>query len=146
MSQSVADEALTTLAATIATWVDDPDSDVVYAEWVEDRWAIRMLQQVREATTVWFWVGERSLIAEAYVLPSPELTEPVYRQALFRNGRSFRAQFALDAEGAVILRSRLPVERVTSEELSYLIAEIYEAVELSFRPMLEAGRQRENDP
>lgn len=146
MSRRVADDALMTLAATIATWVADPDSDVVYAEWVEDRWAIRMLQQVREATTVWFWVGDRSLIAEAYVLPSPEHAEPVYRQALFRNGRTFRTHFALDVEGAVVLRARLPVERVTSEELSYLIAEIYEAVELSFRSMLEAGRHRENDP
>ena len=146
MSQSLADDAVTTLAATITAWIADPVSDVVYAEWVEDRWAVRMRQQVREATTVWFWMGQRSLIAEAYVLPPPDHTEPVYRQALFRNGRSFRAQFAVDVEGAIILRSRLPVDRVTSEELSYLLAEIYEAVELSFKPMLEAGMQREKLP
>lgn len=140
------------LAATIEAWLADPESDVVYAEWVPNsppeggRWAVRMLQQVREATTVWFWVGERSLIAEAYVVPAPEVAEPVYRQALIRNGRSFRANFALDAEGAVVVRSRLPVERVSAEELSYLLAEIYEAVELSFRPMLVAGSQREKLP
>ena len=52
-------------------WVADPDSDVVYAEKVEGRLAVRMRQQVREATTVWFWVGDRSLIAEAYVIPAP---------------------------------------------------------------------------
>lgn len=140
------------LSASIDAWLADPESDVVYAEWVPNspgeggRWAVRMLQQVREATTVWFWVGDRSLIAEAYLLPAPLVAEPVYRQALIRNGRSFRANFALDAEGAVVLRSRIPVERVSPEELSYLLAEVYEAVELSFRPMLVAGSLREKLP
>ena len=89
-------------------WVSDPDSDVVYAEKVEGRLAVRMRQQVREATTVWFWVGDRSLIAEAYVIPAPADAEPAYRQALVRNGRGFRVHFALDHEGALILRGAHP--------------------------------------
>lgn len=151
-NSDLAHAASAILTATIDSWVADPESDVVYAEWVPNappeggRWAVRMLQQVREATTVWFWVGERSLVAEAYVVPAPEVAEPVYRQALIRNGRSFRVNFALDAEGALVLRSRLPVERVSAEELSYLLAEIYETIELSFRPMLIAGNQREKLP
>ncbi len=93
------------------SWVADPDSDVVYAEKVEGRLAVRMRQQVREATTVWFWVGDRSLIAEAYVIPAPASAEAAYRQALVRNGRSFRVNFALDHEGALVLRARMPLER-----------------------------------
>jgi hypothetical protein len=42
-------------------WLEDPDSSVEYAEEVECRWAVRMRQEVRDATTVWFDVGERSL-------------------------------------------------------------------------------------
>ena len=65
------ERAAALLAEVVEEWVADPDSDVVYAEKVEGRLAVRMRQQVREATTVWFWVGDLSLIAEAYVIPAP---------------------------------------------------------------------------
>ena len=38
--------------------VSDETSDVVNAEEYEGRWAVRMAQQVRDFTTVWFDVGE----------------------------------------------------------------------------------------
>ena len=44
--------AAETLERAIHTWVADPESDVVYAELVEGRWAVRMSQTVRDATTV----------------------------------------------------------------------------------------------
>ncbi|HJR87615.1 MAG TPA: YbjN domain-containing protein [Acidimicrobiia bacterium] len=129
------------LERSIADWVDDPVSDVVYAEEVEGRFAVRMRQTVREATTVWFMVGQRSLIAEAYVLPALEHPAGAHRLALIRNHQSFRVNFALDSEEALVLRARIPLERVTAEELSYVLAEIYQTIELSFRSLL-----RENNP
>ena len=142
----VDERAAALLAEVVDSWVADPDSDVVYAEKVEGRLAVRMRQEVREATTVWFWVGDRSLIAEAYVIPAPAEAEPAYRQALVRNGRSFRVNFALDHEGALVLRARIPLERVTATELSYLIAEIYETIEISFRSLVGLVLQREKMP
>ncbi len=139
----VDEQAAALLAEVVDEWVADPDSDVVYAEQVEGRLAVRMRQQVRDATTVWFWVGDRSLIAEAYVIPAPAEAEAAYRQALVRNGRSFRVHFALDHEGAVVLRARIPLERVTATELSYLLAEFYETIEISFRSLVGLVRQRE---
>jgi hypothetical protein len=103
------------LKRSIAEWVEDPGSDVVYAEEVEGRYAVRMRQTVRDATTVWFTVGQRSLTAEAYVLPHLEHPEGAHRLALFR--------------------------KVSAEELSYVLAEIYQTIELSFRSLL-----RENTP
>lgn len=142
----VDEQAAALLAQVIDSWVADPDSDVVYAEKVEGRLAVRMRQEVREATTVWFWVGDRSLIAEAYVIPAPAEAEVAYRQALVRNGRSFRVNFALDHEGALVLRARIPLERVNATELSYLLAEIYETIEISFRSLAGLIRQREKLP
>ena len=139
----VDEQAAALLAEVVDGWVADPDSDVVYAEQVEGRLAVRMRQQVRDATTVWFWVGDRSLIAEAYVIPAPAEAEAAYRQALVRSGRSFRVHFALDQEGAVVLRARIPLERLTASELSYLLAEIYETIEISFRSLVGLVRQRE---
>ena len=127
----------------VGNWVADPDSDVVYAEKVDGRLAVRMRQQVREATTVWFAVGDLSLTAEAYVIPAPAHAEAAYRQALVRNGRSFRVNFALDHEGALLLRGRIPLDRVTALELSYLLAEIYETIEMSFRSLVALVLPRE---
>jgi hypothetical protein len=124
------------LVARIDAWVEDPESDVEYAEELEGRWAVRMRQQARDATTVWFEPGERSLSYEAYVLPVPDGSEAVYHQALVRNHRAWRCFFALDGEGGLVLRGRLPADRVTFEELDRVLGEIYEMVEISFRSLV----------
>ena len=118
---------------------DDPESSVEYAEEVEGRWAVRMHQDVRDATTVWFEVGERSLKFEAYLMPAPADTTEVYRQALVRNNTTWRIFFALDSEGAVLLRGRIAVAQVTIGELDLVLGEIYAMVEVAFRPMIRAG-------
>lgn len=125
------------LEHTISAWVSDPESDVEYAEQVDDRWAVRMRQGVRSATTVWWTVGDRSVAAEAYVLPAPPANQAeVYRLCLLRNHRMWRCHFSLDREGAVVLTGRLKVAEVTPRSLDLLLGEIYEAVELSFRPLV----------
>lgn len=127
------------LSERIRLWLDDPDSAVEYTEEVEDRVAVRMRQQARDATTVWFDVGDRSLRFEAYFMPAPLSPAEVHRQALVRNMGSWRAFFAVDKEGAIVVRGRLPAERVTLEELDFALGEIYELVEVAFRPMIRAG-------
>jgi hypothetical protein len=129
------------LTARITAWLDDPESDVEYAEELEGRWAVRMRQLTRDATTVWFHPQERSLLYEAYILPLPDGPAALYRQALARNGQAWRAFFALDGEGGLVLRGRLPASRVTHEELDLVLGEIYEMVEISFRPLLRLLRE-----
>lgn len=127
------------LEQRIELWVDDPASSVEYAEEVEGRWAVRMRQEVRDATTVWFDVGQRSLQFEAYVMPAPPSPGEVHRQALVRNARAWRCFFAVDSEGAIVLRGRLAADRVTLDELDRVLGEVFESIELAFRPMIRAG-------
>lgn len=127
------------LEERIRLWIDDPDSTVEYAEEVEGRWAVRMRQETRDATTVWFDIGERSLMFEAYVLPEPVAPADVHRQALLRNQRAWRCFFATDEENAIVLRGRLAAATVTIEELDRVLGEVYETIELAFRPMVRAG-------
>ncbi len=129
------------LETRIAAWLDDPESDVEYSEELEGRWAVRMRQRTREATTVWFQPRERSMVYEAYVLPVPEQAPGVYQFALAKNQQAWRAFFALDGEGGLVLRGRLPAVRVTHEELDLVLGEIYESVEVAFRPLLELLRE-----
>lgn len=127
------------LEERIRLWLEDEEGSVEYAEEVEGRWAVRMRQQARDSTTVWFDVGERSLEFEAYVLPEPQAPAEVHRQAMVRNARSWRCFFALDRENAIVLRGRLAADRVTLDELDRVLGEVYETIELAFRPMVRAG-------
>lgn len=129
-------------AATLRL-AEDPDSDVVWAGEYEGRLGVRMAQQVRDFTTVWFEVGERTVGYEAYVLPELDGdTSEVWRQCLVRNAAMWRAHFALDRHGAVVLRGRFPVERASFAEVDAVLGAIYEAVELSFKALLAAWRSR----
>jgi hypothetical protein len=129
------------LAAVIHRWVEDPDSAVVYAEQVEDRWAVRMTQTVRDATTVWWHAGQRSVRMEAYLGPVPERSaEALYRLLLVRNRDAWRCHFALDEEGGVVVRGRLANEIVTSESLDALLGECYDLIERTFPPLVRMHR------
>lgn len=123
----------------IRLWLEDPESSVEYSEELEGRVAVRMRQQARDATTVWFEVGERSLKFEAYFMPAPLEPGEVHRQALVRNLGSWRVFFAVDQEEALVLRGRIAADRVTLEELDFVLGEVYEMVEVAFRPMVRAG-------
>lgn len=134
------------LEAAIEAWLADPDGDVVYAEEVEGRWAVRMRQTVRDATTVWWDVGDYTIAAEAYVLPAPpgDGSGP-YRLALARSHGSWRAHFALDSEGAFVIRGRVARHTASFEELDTLLGEIYSMVETTFRPLVAlafGGREK----
>jgi len=127
------------LEERIRLWLEDAEGSVEYAEEVDRRWAVRMRQETRDATTVWFDVGERSLTFEAYVLPEPVAPAEVHRQAMVRNARAWRCFFAVDSENAIVLRGRLAADRVTLEELDRVLGEVYDTIELAFRPMVRAG-------
>lgn len=120
----------------IRRWVDDSDSSVVYAEEVDHKWAVRMTHTVRDATTVWWETGERTVRMEAYVGPVPEhVAAAAYRLALVRNRDSWRCRFALDQEGALVVRGRLANTEVSAETLDALLGECYDLIERTF-PLL----------
>ncbi len=122
-------------------WVEDPASDVVHCEEVEGRWAVRMRQRTRDFTTVWFEVGDRSVRYEAYVIPALGAWE-ADRLCMRWNERAWRAHFSTDGNGDIYLRGRLALDRVTADELDSALAEIYEQVEVAFRPLLRAIREK----
>lgn len=137
------------VAALVATvtdaWAADPDSDVVWAGDHEGRRGVRMRQTVRDYTTVWFEVGDRTLGVEAYVLPAPPFNrEEVYRQCLVRNAGTRRIHFALDRDGDIVLSGRVPRQEVTEGELELMLGEVYAMVEVAFRPFVHAAFSREN--
>ncbi len=130
-------EDLARVVDALRPLLDDPEADVVHVEVVDGRVAVRMRQAVRDATTVWCTPGARTVTFEAYLLPAPPAeAEEVFRQALVRSASGWLVHYALDREGAVILRSRIETDRVDAEVVSYVLAEIWQQVEVAFGPLV----------
>jgi hypothetical protein len=120
-------------------WAQDPESDVVWAGDYEGRRGIRMRQAVREATTVWFDVGERTLGVEAYVLSiPPRAGASAYRLPLVHNAGVRRIHFALDRRGDLLLVGRVPLQEVTEHELELALGEVYALVERALPSLVRA--------
>jgi hypothetical protein len=127
-----------------AGWAADPGSGVVWAGDYEGRRGVRMHQEGRDFTTVWFDVGERTVAVEVYVwsVPPPGQREEVFRQCLARNLSGRRLHFALDRHGDLLLVGRVPLAEVDEEELGLLLGEAHEAIALALPALLAAARRR----
>lgn len=134
------------LATLTETWVADSDSDVVWAGDHEGRRGVRMRQQARDFTTVWFSVGERTVSIEAYVLPKPppDRLAATLRLCMIRNRSVRRMHFALDEVEGILLLGKIPLREVDEQELEMALAEVYQLVETTFRPLVRllTGRER----
>ena len=140
------DEAQQLLEQVTTAWVDDPASDVVWAGAYEGRWGIRMRQTCRDATTVWFSVGDLTVGYEAYLLPKPpQARELVYRHCLARTYRAWPAAIAIDDQGDLFVRGRIHLDRLTESAIDEAVGAVYEVVELSFPQLVKlAFGRREN--
>ncbi len=142
------DEAHDLVVRANETSAGDPDSDVVWSGIYEGRPGLRMRQTCREATTVWFTVGDHTVGFEAYLLPPPpHEAEAVYRHCLIRGYRSWPAAIAIGPEGDLFVIGRIPLDALDERRLDEAIAAVYEVVEMSFPALLDLGyRTREKSP
>lgn len=132
-------------AVTVA-WRDDPDGDVVWVGDHEGRRGVRMRQTVRDFTTVWFEVGDRTVGIEAGVIPEPRFrAEQTYHQCLRRNLRTRRMHFAVDPQGEVVMVGRIPVAELSAEELELVLGEVWELIEVSFPALVRTAFGREKE-
>ena len=121
-------------------WLDDPESDVVWAGEHEGLWGIRMAQSARDFTTVWFDVGEITIAFAAYLLPPPPHNpDAVFDHCLRRNHRSWPAYIAADDRGELYVRGRIPIANISAEDIETAVGSVYELVELAFKPLLALG-------
>lgn len=121
-------------------WVADPRSDVEWAGPFENRWGIRLVQRVRDKTTMWFDVGDLTVGYEAYLLPDPPLgKEAVYRYCLARNATAWPSSISVDRDGDLYVRGRIPLAEFDEEALDRAVGSVYEIVELSFRTLVRLG-------
>ena len=129
------------------TWADDPSSGVVWAGEHDGRWGIRIAQDTREATTIWFDVGALTVGFEAHLLPAPvDGGAAMLRHCLRRNRRSWPAAITLDDHGDLTIQGRISVDSFDEQRLGQAVGAVAEIVELSFRPLLDLLVDREKTP
>lgn len=121
-------------------WANDPNSDVVWCGEHDGRWGIRMAQQTRDFTTVWFHIGEITIGYEAYLLPPPRHHESdVLMYCLKRNSKSWPAYIAADDRGELYIKGRIPVAHIDETDVETAVGAVYGLVEVAFRPLLRLG-------
>lgn len=134
------DDARRLIIEMTAEWVDDEESAVVWSGEYEGRLGLRMSQETRDFTTLWFEIGQRTVGLEAYLLPAPQVhREEVYRQCLFRNRRSWPVSIAVDRDGDLYIGGRISLDLLDRARLDQAVAAVYELVDLSFRSLVRIG-------
>jgi len=146
VTDALDDQALAVRARQIDEWlgaartahphieaVDHPEGDPL-------RWVVRMRGEEKEFTTVWLWLGQRTLRYETYVMPAPEENvAAVFEYVLRRNENLVGAHYAIGVEDAMFLRGELPLAMLDQGELDRVIGTLYAEVERTFRTILATG-------
>jgi hypothetical protein len=106
----------------------------------ERRWYVRLRGEEKDFITVWLQLGQRSLHAEAYMLPAPEENQgAVFEQLLRRNRSMHGVAFAIGVEDAIFAIGSIELDALSEGHVDRLIGSIYEYVERCFRPALRLG-------
>lgn len=105
-----------------------------------DRWMVRLQGEVKEFTTIWLSLGQRTLRYETYVMPFPEENaSDVFELLLRRNERLVGVHYALGAENAVFLVGELVLSALDERELDRIIGTLLATVEAQFIDLLKLG-------
>lgn len=101
---------------------------------------VQLPGEAKLRTTVSLVLGDRALVARAFVVRRPdENHETFYRWLLTRNTRLPGVAFALDPLGDVYLVARLPLRAVTMDGVDELLGAILSVADSSFNDLLSLG-------
>jgi hypothetical protein len=104
------------------------------------RWLVRVNGDEKSVFTIWFWLRQRTLHVETYVMPAPlERAVELYEYLLRRNHRLSGLTFTIGLEDAVYLEGQIPNIWVTEAELDRLLGSAYAYTEAHFRPGMRIG-------
>jgi hypothetical protein len=136
-------------ARLVADHLTGPVAKQPYVQHVEhdpeiSRWYVRFTCEGRDASTIYFDLGQRSLRYELYFMPDPPKNhEELYRWLLRRNHHGlYAARFSLGADNDIYVVGRVPYEHLTEEELDRVIGVLYDLVETWFQTAIKIGFAR----
>lgn len=104
-------------------------------------WYVRIPGTARRWIPIELELGERSLKITSHVIVEPEENQAqVYALLLRHNHSADGVAFSFEGrEGVICLVGRLPLDRVSEDELDAVAGRIVETTEETFRTILELG-------
>lgn len=103
-------------------------------------WFVRVEGEERGVFTIRFWLRQRTLRYETYVMPAPEENQgELYEHLLRRNAKLYGAAFAIGDEDALYLMGQLDNGLICADELDRVFGSLYAWVEQFFRPAMRIG-------
>ncbi|MEZ5231502.1 MAG: YbjN domain-containing protein [Acidimicrobiia bacterium] len=138
-------EELAQLCTRLEAWLttqeaENPAVAGIERDGDERRWVVRLLGEEKAHFAVWFFLGQRSLSYETYLLPAPEEQHALFYEHLLRRNFKLRgATFAIGPEDAIYLVGSIPNGEVDDVALDRILGTLYAATEDYFRPALRIG-------
>ena len=106
----------------------------------ERRWFVRLLGEQKDVFSVWFWLRQRTLHVETYLMPAPEENlAQLYEHLLRRNAKTWPFSLSIGDEDGIYLTAQVDNSEITDDELDRLLGAAYEHTERCFRPAMRIG-------
>lgn len=147
MNEPLDEATLLRLEATFEAWLSEqletnPAVASVEREETGERWwFVRLLGDAKDVFTVRFYLRQRTLFYETYVMPAPaENSEELYAYLLRRNSKLYGGAFCIGAEDAIYLQGQIAASEIDHpDELDRILGSLYVWVEDSFQRMIRIG-------
>jgi hypothetical protein len=108
-----------------------------------DRWILRFKGTEKDVIAIWLTLGQRTLVAEAEVMPSPdEDAAQVHALMLTRNASLYGLSYAIGPERGLYLMARLAAASVDVPELDRLCGAIVSEVDDVYPTVMSLGFPR----
>ena len=105
-----------------------------------DRWVLRFKGSEKDVIAIWLTLGQRTLVAEAEVMPSPdESATAIYALMLARNASLLGTAYAIGAEQGLYLVARVPAATVDVDELDALCGAIVAELDEVYPTVMSLG-------
>jgi hypothetical protein len=144
-----ADADRVTVAAAIAAFerawegTDDllgVEHRVVTDRTATDRWVLRFKGTEKDVIAIWLTLGQRTLVAEAEVMPAPdESATEIYALMLARNASLLNTAYAIGPERGLYLVARVPAAIVDADELDRLCGAIVGELDEVYPTVMSLG-------
>jgi Putative bacterial sensory transduction regulator len=139
------ESVIAAVAAFEAEWRDSADllgveHRAVSDHTATDRWVLRFKGSEKDVIAIWLTLGQRTLVAEAEVMPAPDAaTADIHALMLRRNASLFGLSYAIGQEQGLYLVARLAAASVDAAELDRLCGAIVSEVDEVYPTVMSLG-------
>ncbi len=139
------ERVLAAVASFEAEWGDTghllgAEHRVVTDRTATDRWVLRFKGSEKDVIAIWLTLGQRTLVAEAEVMPAPDAASAeINALVLTRNASLFGLSYAIGPEQGIYVMARLAASSVDVADLDRLCGAIVAEIDEVYPTVMTLG-------